>query len=63
LTILLTRCPGPRRSVRDKNTERLRSIYVSTFGLIFLGTPHNGMATHVARHDLRGIIITGNRET
>ncbi|KAL2163395.1 hypothetical protein VTH06DRAFT_5452 [Thermothelomyces fergusii] len=28
--------------VRDPNQEDLRSIYVSTFGIIFLGTPHNG---------------------
>lgn len=28
--------------VRDPNQEDLRSICVSTFGIIFLGTPHNG---------------------
>ena len=27
---------------RGKNTEDLRSIFVSTYGLMFLGTPHNG---------------------
>jgi hypothetical protein len=28
--------------VRDPHLEDLQSIFVSTFGLIFLGTPHNG---------------------
>lgn len=28
--------------VRGPNLEDLRSIYVSTYGIIFLGTPHNG---------------------
>jgi hypothetical protein len=28
--------------VLDPNQEDLRSIYVSTYGIIFLGTPHNG---------------------
>ncbi|KAK4042951.1 hypothetical protein C8A01DRAFT_32894 [Parachaetomium inaequale] len=28
--------------LRDPNQEDLRSIYVSTYGIIFLGTPHNG---------------------
>ncbi|EFQ31780.1 LipA and NB-ARC domain-containing protein [Colletotrichum graminicola M1.001] len=33
--------------VRDKNQEDARSIFVSTYGIIFLGTPHTGsdMAT------------------
>lgn len=30
------------RSVADEKTEHLRSVYVSTFGILFLGTPHNG---------------------
>ncbi|KFZ08506.1 hypothetical protein V502_09320 [Pseudogymnoascus sp. VKM F-4520 (FW-2644)] len=29
---------------RSKNVEHRRSIYVSTYGIIFLGTPHNGMS-------------------
>ncbi|KAL2016878.1 hypothetical protein VTK56DRAFT_2878 [Thermocarpiscus australiensis] len=28
--------------VRDHHQEDLRSIFVSTYGVIFLGTPHNG---------------------
>jgi pimeloyl-ACP methyl ester carboxylesterase len=28
--------------LRDPNQEDLRSIYVSTYGIIFLGTPHTG---------------------
>jgi hypothetical protein len=28
--------------LRDPKQEDLRSIYVSTYGIIFLGTPHNG---------------------
>ncbi|KAK4148919.1 hypothetical protein C8A00DRAFT_38494, partial [Chaetomidium leptoderma] len=28
--------------LRDPHQEDLRSIYVSTFGIVFLGTPHNG---------------------
>lgn len=28
--------------MRHTYTERLRSIYVSTYGILFLGTPHNG---------------------
>lgn len=30
------------RNVADEKTEHLRSVYVSTFGILFLGTPHNG---------------------
>ncbi|KAJ5493140.1 hypothetical protein N7539_001886 [Penicillium diatomitis] len=30
------------RSVSNEKTEHLRSVYVSTFGILFLGTPHNG---------------------
>ncbi|KAJ5648210.1 hypothetical protein N7490_004582 [Penicillium lividum] len=30
------------RSLSNERTEHLRSIYVSTFGILFLGTPHNG---------------------
>jgi len=26
----------------NEKTEHLRSVYVSTFGILFLGTPHNG---------------------
>ena len=29
-------------NLRSVRTEHLRSIYVSTFGILFLGTPHNG---------------------
>lgn len=30
------------RSLSNERTEHLRSVYVSTFGILFLGTPHNG---------------------
>lgn len=30
------------QSLSHQHTERLRSIYVSTYGILFLGTPHNG---------------------
>lgn len=29
-------------SLFNEKTEHLRSVYVSTFGILFLGTPHNG---------------------
>ncbi|KAE8351720.1 catalytic protein [Aspergillus coremiiformis] len=29
-------------SVSDEKIQHLRSIYVSTYGILFLGTPHNG---------------------
>jgi hypothetical protein len=33
------------RSITEKKTAHLRSIYVSTYGIIFLGTPHTGAET------------------
>ncbi|PYH77280.1 catalytic protein [Aspergillus uvarum CBS 121591] len=30
------------RSVNNEKIQHLRSIYVSTYGILFLGTPHNG---------------------
>ncbi|KAL3477561.1 Alpha/Beta hydrolase protein [Aspergillus californicus] len=30
------------RSITNEKVEHLRSIYVSTYGILFLGTPHNG---------------------
>ncbi|KAJ5590849.1 hypothetical protein N7450_004821 [Penicillium hetheringtonii] len=30
------------RSLSNEKIEHLRSVYVSTFGVLFLGTPHNG---------------------
>lgn len=30
------------KSVDQAHTELLRSIYISTYGILFLGTPHNG---------------------
>ncbi|KAL2423311.1 hypothetical protein ABEF95_006157 [Exophiala dermatitidis] len=40
---LASRLVANRASVRHhQHTERLRSIYVSTYGILFLGTPHNG---------------------
>ena len=40
--LVVKRCLIYSRSVRNAHTERTRSIYVSTFGILFLGTPHNG---------------------
>ena len=30
------------RDVQNVDTERLRSVYISTAGILFMGTPHNG---------------------
>ncbi|KAL4926264.1 LipA and NB-ARC domain protein [Aspergillus undulatus] len=30
------------RSISNEKVEHLRSVYVSTYGILFLGTPHNG---------------------
>ncbi|OHF04402.1 LipA and NB-ARC domain-containing protein [Colletotrichum orchidophilum] len=45
--ILVKRALLYSNDLRDKNQEDARSIFVSTFGIIFLGTPHTGsdMAT------------------
>ncbi|KAG7042875.1 LipA and NB-ARC domain-containing protein [Colletotrichum scovillei] len=45
--ILVKRALIYSNDLRDKNQEDARSIFVSTFGIIFLGTPHTGsdMAT------------------
>ncbi|KAK1658850.1 hypothetical protein BDP55DRAFT_637504 [Colletotrichum godetiae] len=45
--ILVKRALMYSNDLRDKNQEDARSIFVSTFGIIFLGTPHtgSGMAT------------------
>jgi hypothetical protein len=40
--LVVKRCLIYCKSVTHANTERLRSIYVSTYGVLFLGTPHNG---------------------
>lgn len=40
--ILVKRALQMSEQYRGKNTEDLRSIFVSTYGLMFLGTPHNG---------------------
>lgn len=40
--LVVKRCLIYAKSVRHAHTERLRSIYVSTYGILFLGTPHNG---------------------
>lgn len=40
---MVKRCLIYCQSIRHhQHTERLRSIYVSTYGILFLGTPHNG---------------------
>ncbi|KAK1451511.1 LipA and NB-ARC domain-containing protein, partial [Colletotrichum melonis] len=45
--ILVKRALIYSNDLRDKNQEDARSIFVSTFGIVFLGTPHTGsdMAT------------------
>lgn len=40
--LVVKRCLIHCKNVRHAHTERLRSIYVSTYGILFLGTPHNG---------------------
>ncbi|KEF62422.1 uncharacterized protein A1O9_00394 [Exophiala aquamarina CBS 119918] len=41
--LVVKRCLIYCNSIRHhQHTERLRSIYVSTYGILFLGTPHNG---------------------
>ncbi|KAI9725055.1 MAG: hypothetical protein M1812_000331 [Candelaria pacifica] len=40
--IVLKRALIYSRGLRNQKTEHLRSIYVSTFAILFLGTPHTG---------------------
>jgi hypothetical protein len=40
--ILVKRALMMSRNMRDKKLDDLRSIWVSTYGIIFLGTPHTG---------------------
>lgn len=40
--ILVKRALELSNDLQGKNADDLRSIYVSTYGIIFLGTPHNG---------------------
>lgn len=40
--ILVKRALELSFDLQAKNADDLRSIYVSTYGIIFLGTPHNG---------------------
>ncbi|EXJ85692.1 hypothetical protein A1O1_06060 [Capronia coronata CBS 617.96] len=41
--LVVKRCLIYCQSIRHhQHTERLRSIYVSTYGILFMGTPHNG---------------------
>ncbi|KIW89091.1 uncharacterized protein Z519_10576 [Cladophialophora bantiana CBS 173.52] len=41
--LVVKRCLIYCQSIRHhQHTERLRSIYISTYGILFLGTPHNG---------------------
>lgn len=39
---MVKRCLIHSKNVRHANIERQRSIFVSTYGILFLGTPHNG---------------------
>lgn len=40
--LVVKRCLIHSKNVRHAHTERQRSIFVSTYGVLFLGTPHNG---------------------
>jgi protein SERAC1 len=40
--LVVKRCLIHSKNVRHANIERQRSIFVSTYGILFLGTPHNG---------------------
>ena len=40
--LLVKRCLIYCKSVSHAQKERLRSVYVSTYAILFLGTPHNG---------------------
>ncbi|KFY10202.1 hypothetical protein V491_07769 [Pseudogymnoascus sp. VKM F-3775] len=42
--ILVKRALAFSSRSRSKHVEHRRSIYVSTYGIIFMGTPHNGMS-------------------
>jgi hypothetical protein len=42
--ILVKRALAFSSRSRSKHVEHQRSIYVSTYGIIFIGTPHNGMS-------------------
>ncbi|EEP82570.1 predicted protein [Uncinocarpus reesii 1704] len=40
--LIVKKCLSYCSRVRHEYTQHLRSIYVSTFGILFLGTPHEG---------------------
>jgi len=45
--LLAKRALAYSSSRRHKSVEHLRSIYISTYGILFLGTPHNGINKEV----------------
>lgn len=47
--LLLKRALAWSYSKRSKAMEHLRSIYVSTYGILFVGTPHQGIAKSALR--------------
>ncbi|KAL8669551.1 MAG: hypothetical protein Q9168_005859 [Polycauliona sp. 1 TL-2023] len=51
--LLIKRALALSHSKLGKSTERLRSIYVSTYAILFVGTPHQGMSDTALRfsHD------------
>ncbi|KAL8985386.1 MAG: hypothetical protein Q9177_004448, partial [Variospora cf. flavescens] len=51
--LLLKRALALSHSKLGKSTERLRSIYVSTYAILFVGTPHQGIPKSALRfaHD------------
>ncbi|KAF3483791.1 LipA and NB-ARC domain-containing protein [Arthroderma uncinatum] len=44
--------------VSHQHTQHLRSVYVSTYGILFLGTPHNGSNIAKVASSLQSIINT-----
>ena len=40
--LVVKQCLIYSRSIEHQNSAHLRSIYLSTYGILFMGTPHNG---------------------
>ena len=56
--------------IRGSKTDHLRSIFISTYGILFLGTPHKGtdIAKWKTRHEqscdavIPGVIVDARRD-